>query len=121
MPQKIKIVIADDNPNICSTLKDILTEKEFWVETVKNGYELLLNLRKGPAQIIILDLVMPAKDGIEILSTIKSIAPKAKIIIYTGFKKYENSVYAGIADKFLLKGENPEKLLEAIQDLAGRK
>lgn len=121
MPQKTKIIIADDNSDIRSTLKDILIEKEFLVETVKNGYELLLNLRKSPAHIIILDLVMPVKDGIEILSTVKSISPNTKIIIYTGFKKYENSVYASTADKFLLKGENPEKLLEAIQALIGKK
>ncbi len=118
MPRATKIVIADDNATIRSTLKDILTEKDFLVETVMDGYELLLYLKEKPADIVILDLVMPEKGGLEILSTIKSIAPKTKIIIYTGYKKYESSVYARCADDFLLKGGNPEKLLDVIFNLS---
>lgn len=121
MKKKIKILIADDNPKIRSTLKDILTEKEYAACAVKNGYELLSNLKGELPQVIILDLVMPEKDGIDILSTIKSVLPTTKIIIYTGFKKYQNSIYASMADKFLLKADNPENLLQAISELTGGK
>lgn len=111
------IVIADDNPDICYTLKDILTEKGYLVETVKNGYELLAYLKEKSVQILILDLMMPEKDGIEIFNPVKCISPKTKIIIYTGFQRYEDSVCAKMADRFLLKGDNPEKLLQVIAEL----
>lgn len=117
LKNKIKVLIADDNPGIRSTLKDILTDKEYAVSTVKNGYELLSSLKGEPPRVIILDLIMPEKSGIEVLSAIKSVLPGTKIIIYTGFKKYQNSIYAGMADRFLLKGENPENLLKAISEL----
>ncbi len=117
MPQKTKIVIADDNAAIRSTLKDILAEKGFLVEVVQNGYDLLLYLRKNPVDIIILDMVMPVKGGMEIFSAIRSLRPNIKIIIYTGFRKYENSIYARSADRFLLKGGDPAKLLKAVQVL----
>lgn len=116
--EKINIVIADDNLNIRQTLKDILIEKGYCVDVVKDGYELLDYLKKDrSAHIIILDLLMPVKDGLEIIFSIKSVSPETKIIIYTGFKKYENSVYARAADRFLLKSESPAKLLQTIREL----
>ena len=66
MSRKIQIVIADDNDNIRQTLKDILTEKGYCVDTVKDGYELLSFLKQNPSDIIILDLMMPEKGGIEV-------------------------------------------------------
>jgi len=117
MEKKHKIVVADDNINIRQNWLDILTDKGYQVSTVKDGYELLNYLRKESPEIIILDMIMPDKDGIEIFSSIKSIVPSSKIIIYTGFERYEHSVYAGIADKFLLKSDNPEILLKEIEEL----
>ncbi|MBI4971672.1 MAG: response regulator [Candidatus Omnitrophica bacterium] len=115
--KKVKIVIADDNPGIRQTLRDILTEKEYQVDTVENGYELIAYLRENNPKIVILDMMMPEKDGTEVFNTIRSIQSGIKIIIYTGFQRYENSVYAHSAEKFLLKDENPEKLLRAIEEL----
>lgn len=117
MEDKINIVIADDNANICSTLKDILTEKGYIVNTVNNGYELLAYLRNNSPQIVILDLIMPGKDGVEIFYSLKTIRPEIKIIIYTGFHRYEGTLYARNADKFILKDDPPEKLLNAIEEL----
>ncbi len=121
MPKNAFIIIADDDEKIRLTLIDILKETGYRVDAVKDGYELLANLKTKSPNIIILDLMMPEKDGIEILSSIKIISPDTKIIIYTGFKKYENSIYARSADKFLLKGESPVKLLQAISNLLAGK
>ncbi len=118
MKKEISIVIADDNQGIRQTLKDILNEKGYFVETVNNGYELYNYLKKKSSDIVILDLMMPEKDGIEILFSIKTISPSSKIIIYTGFQRYANSIYAQTADRFLLKGDNLEDLLKAIAELS---
>lgn len=119
MQKKTKIVIADDNPDICKALRDLLSEKEYLVEVVKNGYELLAYLKNKSADIIILDLMMPEKDGMEVISAIKDIAPYTKIVIYTGFAKYNDSSFVKLADRFLLKNENPEKLLLALEEFSG--
>lgn len=114
MPKKI--LVADDNPNIRQTLYDILTEKGYIVDLATDGYEVLNYLKEKNAHILVLDLIMPYKNGIEILSTIKNIAPHMRIIIYTAFKEYENLMYTKEADKFILKDESPEKILEAIKE-----
>lgn len=115
--KKVRIVIADDNPGITQTLTDILTEKEYQVDTVKNGYELIAYLRENNPKILILDMMMPEKDGTEVFNMVRSMQSGIKIIIYTGFQRFENSMYAHSAERFLLKDENPEKLLRAIEEL----
>lgn len=115
--KEIRIVIADDNANIRSTLKDILIENNYVVDTVKDGFELLVYLKSNDPRIIILDLMMPEKDGIEVFDSLKCIHPESKVIIYTAYHKYEDSPYAHLADRFILKDSPPPKLLEAIKDL----
>lgn len=117
MSNKIHIVVADDNPNIRQTVKDILVERGYVVDTVRDGYDLLNYMRGQSPDVLILDLIMPQKDGIEVFSAVKGISPKTKIIIYTAFQRYEHSLYAQNADRFLLKSASPVKLLEAIEEL----
>ena len=122
MKNKIKILIADDNASMRQTLQEILIEKEYAAETIQNGYELLIYLKEISAErcadMIILDIMMPGRSGIELLSTIRSVSPRTKIIIYTGLQRYKHSIYANAADKFVLKDGNTERLLEAVEELA---
>lgn len=120
MQNKIKILIVDDDADMRKTLKTILAQKGYSVETAEDGYEALLRIKEKPPHIVILDIMMPDKNGTEIFSAIKGISPKTKVIIYTGMDRYEHSKYAKAADKFLLKGsESAEKLLRLIAELAG--
>lgn len=111
------ILIADDNLEMCQTLKDIFENAGYSVKTVKNGYEVLAYLKKEAPRILVLDLMMPDKDGLQILSSVKNISPDTKIIIYTGFQEYEDSAYAREADRFLLKEGSPDKLLQAVKEM----
>jgi CheY-like chemotaxis protein len=114
----IRIVIADDNAKIRQTLKDILEENGYTVDTVGDGYELVAYIKKNDPQIVILDLMMPEKNGIEVLDCLKCLRPKTKVVIYTSFRKYEATSFVRLSDKFILKDSPPEKLLEAIQELS---
>ena len=118
MNQQGKIVVADDNLEICDLLKDILKGFGYDVDAVHNGYELLSYLETNNPKIIILDLMMPEKDGMSILGTIKEVSPLSRIIIYTGYSEYQNSVYARTADKFLVKGASIEGLIKAVEELS---
>ena len=114
---RAKIVIADDNPDIRELISEILNSTGFAAESVKNGYELLSYLETNNPSVIVLDLMMPDKDGLSIIDTIKQVSPYSRIVIYTGHQEYENSVYARAADGFLVKGQNVEKLVNMIQNL----
>jgi len=118
MNQQGKIVIADDNVEICDLIKDILKGVGYEVDAVNNGYELLAYLETNNPKVIILDLMMPDKDGMSILGTLREISPLSRIIIYTGYSEYKNSVYARVADRFLVKGTSIEGLIKAVEELS---
>ncbi|MFQ5952127.1 MAG: response regulator [Candidatus Omnitrophota bacterium] len=118
MQKHRKVVIADDNKRICDVVKGILGEEGYEVDAVYNGYELLAYLENNNPSIIILDLMMPEKNGLSVLSTIKQMSPYSRIIIYTGYQEYENSVYARTADRFLVKGGNLDNLVQVVEELA---
>lgn len=116
---KTKILIAEDNAELRETLRLILAKNGYSAECVKDGYEALESVKKAPPRILILDLLMPRKGGIEILSAIKNIAPETRVIIYTAAAKYKASPYAKFADRFLIKAESAtEELLRAVKELS---
>ncbi len=116
--KEIRVVIADDNAKIRQTLKDILEENSYAVDTVRDGFELVAYLKKSDPQIVILDLMMPEKNGIEVFDCLKCVRPKTKVVIYTAFRKYEATSFARFADKFILKDSPIQQLLEAIRELS---
>lgn len=117
MKNKTKILVADDNEDLRLILKRQLTKRGHFVETASNGYEVITYLRTNKADIVILDLIMPEKGGIEIISAVKGLCPLVKIIIYTGMASYQRSPYTKMVDKFVLKGGDIETLFKALDDL----
>ena len=114
---KSRVLIADDNLNILQTLKDVLEENGYHVDTVKDGYEVLAHLKENTTDVIILDLMMPHKNGTEIICAIKSISPNTKTIVYTGFQKYKHFENNNCVDKFILKGSGFQELLEVLEEV----
>ena len=117
MNKNKKIVIADDNIELCKLIVDIFSDLGYEVDSVHNGYELLSYLEANNPALIILDLMMPEKTGMSVFNTIKQVSPYSRIVIYSGYQEYENSIYARTADKFLVKGGDIEHLIGAVEDL----
>ncbi|MDD4957561.1 MAG: response regulator [Candidatus Omnitrophica bacterium] len=117
MRKNKKIVIADDNVELCGFMKDILSDEGHEVDMVHNGYQLLAYLENNSPEVIILDLMMPEKDGLSIISTIKQMSPYARIVIYTGYQEYEKSIYARAVDRFLVKGGDIDTLVNTVGEL----
>jgi DNA-binding NtrC family response regulator len=117
---KKRIVIAEDNLDLCDLLSTILTDEGYKVDFVHDGFALVAFLKENQdIEVIILDLIMPEKGGTSIFDTIRSISPASKIIIYTGYTSYKHSVYAREADAFIDKAESPEHLIDTIRKLIG--
>jgi len=117
MQKQKLIVVADDNREICDLIIDIFEELGYEVNAVYDGYELIAYLEANNPSVIILDLMMPGKDGLSIFNTLKQVSPYSRIIIYTGYQEYENSVYARAADRFVLKGDSLKNLIAAVEEL----
>jgi len=122
----IKIIIADDHAVVRTGLKQIIESDPNLRVTgeASSGFELLEKIQEGNYDVVLLDISMPGKDGLETLKEIKRIKPKLPVLIFTVYPEDQYAVRllkAG-ASGYLNKECEPEELIEAIYRVAmGRK
>jgi two-component system nitrogen regulation response regulator GlnG len=76
------ILIVDDDKSIRYSLKRMMEEK-YSIRTAQNGEEALNQIRSNPPDLILMDIKMPGRNGIDVLKDIKSIDPKSLVILMT--------------------------------------
>ena len=121
MSEPIRILIADDHELVRQGFSALLSVKE-GVEVVglaENGAQAVKLAGSLRPDIILMDLLMPGKDGIEATREIKMNNSDARILIITSFAEDENvfqAIKAG-ALGYLLKDSSPQELMQAIEDV----
>jgi NarL family two-component system response regulator LiaR len=121
MTEPIRVLIADDHAVVREGLRTLINTEPGMevVGEAKDGgeaVELALELRPD---IILLDMVMPEKDGLAAISDIKRDNPEAHILVLTSFSD-DDKVFPAIkagALGYLLKNSSPQTLLKAILDV----
>ena len=78
------VLIIDDNPMLRSTLKEILEFNDFAVAIAADGNQAMEEFQKNQPDLIIVDILMPEKDGIETIIALKKLEPSVKIIAMSG-------------------------------------
>jgi DNA-binding NtrC family response regulator len=94
MSNKGIIHIIDDEPVIHDVLAQLLTSEGYEVEISASGEEALEKFPSQSFDVILLDLLMPGMDGIEVLRRIKRIDPLAAVIIITAYGSVESAISA---------------------------
>ena len=97
------ILIADDEEMIRHTLRISLEKKDHSVSEASNGNEVMSVLSREQIDLLILDLIMPEKDGLETLMDIQPKYPELKVIVMTGAVDTTQSSFANLADQFKIK------------------
>ena len=115
------LIIEDDFP-LQKKLKQIFTSQGYEVYTANNGTEGLDAYRKNPSDVILTDIIMPEKDGLETLMELIKEFPNAKIIAMSGGGRDGYDGYLKLAEglgakKTFAKPFNLEELLAAASDL----
>lgn len=80
-----KILIADDDADLRDFLKDELSNAGFSVQTVANGADAIVKVAEQSFDLILLDMLMPGLDGIQVIKVLKKIASNIPIIGLTGY------------------------------------
>ena len=85
--KKKRILIVDDVPDITSSFQNALRDKGFeQVDTVNDPVLALKNFRAGSYDLLIIDIVMPEMDGLELYEEIRKIDTKVKVCFITAFE-----------------------------------
>ena len=89
-----KILIVDDDKTIADVLRDLISDTERSVDVCYDGLGAVESIQKKPYDLIIVDLDMPAVDGLEVLKYAKRINPGVIVIIITGYASLETAIVA---------------------------
>ena len=93
-----KILVIDDDEQVLGILRSYLSTQSFDVETARNGVEGQRMYRENPADLVISDIVMPEKEGLETIQELKLDYPNVKIIAMSGGGRIGTEDYLRVAE-----------------------
>lgn len=116
-----RILVVDDEPHIRRILSTMLEKEGFEVHLALDGTEGLEAVANNPVDLVILDLLMPGANGLEILAKIRTAPNTAEtpVIILTakGQDTDREAAFAGGANDFVTKPFSPKKLIARIREI----
>lgn len=117
LPEKKRILLADDDPDVLLGIRDRLESFGFQVTAVANGREAVEAMSGGGYALVIMDITMPEMDGIEALRMIRLRHPTTPVLIITS--NVDNAIAALIegAGAYLLKPIDHERLKTTVDRL----
>ncbi len=115
------VLIIDDEAEIRESLQTLLELEGFAVETAASGEAGLQRIGEHPFDLILLDLTLPGRNGMEVLAEIRAHETGLPVIMITAFGTVENAVRAmqGGAANFVQKPWDNEKLLADVRAAVG--
>jgi len=117
-----KILVVDDDDLIRDLIYEILEPNGYQILLADNGNKALEILDREEVDLIITDIIMPDKEGIETIIDIKKKLPRAKIIAMSGGGQLDANSYLSIAKKLGVKATitkpfDPAKLIRTIEEV----
>ncbi len=122
MAEKTRVLVVDDEPSMCNYLRTILGQYGFHAASVQSGDDAIRQLAAFQPTLILLDVLMPGKDGLRTLEEIKATRPEVSVIMLSGQGQAKTIVKAMKlgASEFINKPFDPEELNLTINKVIDR-
>jgi DNA-binding NarL/FixJ family response regulator len=118
----IRILIADDHPIVRQGFKQVLSETADLVvaDEAGNGQEVLALVARRDYDVILLDISMPGKNGLEVLKELKAVNPRIPVLILSIYPEEQYAIRAlkAGASGYLTKASAPDELISAIRKVS---
>ncbi|MDP2695392.1 MAG: response regulator transcription factor [Gallionella sp.] len=118
----IRILVADDHAIVRGGLKQLLSGQSDFLVTgeANNGLEALKQIREQPFDVVLMDMSMPGRSGIELIKLVKAEKPKLAILVLSMHKEEQYAIRALKAGAlgYLTKESAPDQLVAAIRKVA---
>ncbi|HYS57371.1 MAG TPA: response regulator transcription factor, partial [Burkholderiales bacterium] len=119
----IRIVVADDHTIVREGLKQVLSAASDLsiVGEAQNGHEVLQRVRELEFDVLLLDMSMPGKSGIELIKQVRAEKPKLRVLVLSMHQEQQYAVRAikAGASGYLTKESASAQLVSAIRKVAG--
>jgi len=122
-PMSEKVLLVDDEQDFLDTLGERMRDRGMDVSTTTSAGEALKKVDAEPYDAVVLDLMMPEMDGLELLKAIKKKKPELQVILLTGYATVGKGIAAmklGAVD-FLEKPADLKLLTEKIKEAQAQK
>jgi len=116
-----RILVADDEEGIRESLSLILGE-EYDLDFAKDGQETLTKVQEGSYELMLLDIKMPKRDGLEVLRQLKGRGAQLPVLVLTAYQSVElakEAVKLGALD-YMPKPFEREQVLNAVRGVLSR-
>lgn len=123
--QPKRVLVVDDNADARNSIRLLLEMEGFVVCVAANGREAIELQRRAPAHVVLTDIFMPEKDGLETIQEIRASNPSVQIAVISGSQKARLETLKVVArelgvSRFLLKPVDPRVLIDTVKELARR-
>ncbi len=119
----MRVLIVDDEPNIRKSLEGLLKDEGHSASSCPSGEEALERVRAESFDAVLLDVMLPGMNGLEVLERIRPLIPDAQILVMSGHADISTAVKAvqAGARQFLEKPVDPDRLLIELRNLESQK
>ncbi len=114
---KHRLLIVDDEPDICSALSNMLKLEGYSAQGTTSGEQALILLQHNAFEVMILDIQMPGMSGTNLMRQARRLYPDLPIIILTGHATLESAIAAAKSEQaidYLLKPAKNQEIIDAV-------
>lgn len=115
-----RILIVEDEEALCLLYKEELAQEGYEVSTAADAEGALVLLNRESFDLIITDIRMPGRDGLELITEIMGLRKDIPIIINTAYQSYKQDFMTWAADAYVVKSSSLVELKAKIRDLLNK-
>ncbi len=109
-----RVLVVDDEQNLCLLYREELESEGFIVETVNDAQAALGIVEKDPPDVVVMDIRMPKMDGVEAMGRMLSRKNDLPIILNTAFSSYKDDFRSWPAEAYVIKSADLTELKKTI-------
>ena len=123
LPQQVRVLVVDDDKAICEFMETFLTADGFEVTTLNDPQAVQETVSTGGFHLLVLDLMMPKMDGVEVLERVRRVDKDVAVVIFTGYPSLDTAVQSMKLDAvdYLKKPFNPDEFRAVLERVLRKK
>ncbi len=119
MNARSRVLVVDDEENLCKLYREELESEGYDVRTVSDAAAAIKAVTEDPPDLVVLDVRMPRMDGIEAMGRILSRRNDLPVILNTAFSSYQDDFRSWPAEAYVIKSSDLGELKRAIRRALG--
>lgn len=119
----MRVLVVDDDREICDFMETFLAKDGIEVKTLNDPEAAAEEVKNGGYHLVVLDLMMPGLDGVQVLQRIRKVDTDVAVVIFTGFPSLESAVQSMKLDAvdYLKKPFDPDEFREVVDRVMRKK